>query len=230
MAGWIMAVVQGAANAYSTAETLKKGFKNQARTAESAMLADKATMTAAMSTIGRLNVERAGVYRQVQKALVNVQDERMRYKATASTNAAATGVTGASVQAVLADADRQASEAVASVRYNLEVQEARLDNTAQDILKGAEERFVSHTLDAVMSRSEAGRTVFQGFLGGFSGSGYTPDMPRSRNYQEQNTAQGFKTDTATTDSNEQGQGFVFSENGYYSEESGVSYNYGGSNT
>jgi len=171
MTGWIMPVINGAINAGSTASSLAQGFRDQVTLAKSVAEYDQNVMKQAAQNISTLNVQRAALYRQATNALFAVQAKKRTQQSTTSANAAATDTVGASVLATLSDSDVQAGKAVASVQYNLNIQDNALYEKQYDVLYGASQSFKADQLADVPSRGTTDRIVFQGFLSGFMGAG-----------------------------------------------------------
>lgn len=171
MSGWIMPVVQGAAKAYQTADDLKQNFRQQTQTALNVMEYDKSVLSSAAQTIGRLNVERAGLYKQVTASLAYLNTKKMQAKAATAAGLGATDTVGASADAAMRDADVQASTARANILYNLDAQDYQISTRQSDVLTGASRSLKGGQLSDVLGKGEAARLVFKGFISGFAGAG-----------------------------------------------------------
>ena len=140
-------------------EATKHSIRNQNKLAETqaatAMARDKAVATAAVKTISRLNVERTSVRRQLQGALFHASTSTREAEASAANNAAASGQTGASVQAVLSDVERVGSRAAYVLLTNNVIRQEQIDNQVSDTVNGAIDRFVGHTLNNAVSEEDA---------------------------------------------------------------------------
>lgn len=167
---WIVGIVKGGINAGQTSDQLKEYFQTQKSYANSVAEADKSVATSAMQTISRLNAERAGMYHQVTSALASIQSQQTSFKGTTAAGNAATGTTGASAQAALADADIQAGKAQATVLNNMHVSEDRILNNITDVTKRATQQFQAHNLSNVMSKAESTWRVFDAFVSSFMGT------------------------------------------------------------
>lgn len=98
---------------------------------------NKAAIQAAAESQSRIAVENAGLHRQVQSALVALNTAKQRALGTEVANIAASGSTGASAQAAMADIEHSADRAHAGIQYNRVVAEERIRNTLSDVWDAA---------------------------------------------------------------------------------------------
>ena len=168
---WISAVVQGGLNAFATSEQLKEHFKKQEDRAKAAGEHDTALMVSASKSIGRLNVARAGMYRQATSALAATRAKKRATQSSLSANAAATGTVGASATAAMQDISVKADKAISSIKYNLDVGEEALFARQADLLASTTGKLRGNSLEDVLGRMKTDQIVFGGFLSGFMGGG-----------------------------------------------------------
>lgn len=95
----------------STAYALADKFKAQTAAAKAAMEYDKNVLSSAAQSIGRLNVARAGMYRQAAGALASIRAKKRAVAGQVGVSLAATDTVGASATAALADVSVQADQA-----------------------------------------------------------------------------------------------------------------------
>lgn len=173
-----MPIIQGGMKAGQTSDELNIAFKGQRDFANATVQYDQNVLASAAQSIGRLNVARAGMYRQATGALAAVRAKRKEVEGRNAVANAASDTVGASAQAAMQDTHVQADQAVAAVRYNLAVQDWNFDQQHLDILTAAKGQIRGDSLARVLSRQEADRVVFKGFLAGFGGAGGTiPGKP-----------------------------------------------------
>lgn len=130
---WMLVAAAGASLAQS-AMASRAANKATVAQSERAVILDKMTLQSTLKSIENLNVERAGVRRQVQTALAHTTAQKNLQAGSVAANAGASDTMGASVLATLQDVAMKADEAASTLRLNLGTQEERLNRSIQDVI------------------------------------------------------------------------------------------------
>lgn len=153
------AIAMAASQAYQGRQAHKRSTQDEAakyqRDLKYVEARNKAAIQAAAETTSRINVERAGLHRQVRSAMVALKVSKLKATGVEQQNAAASGAGGASSQAALADIERQADAAQGALSYNLAVGEDRLNNMLADSWDAAS----ASMMDVPMRPSRAGSAL-----------------------------------------------------------------------
>lgn len=98
---------------------------------------NKQTVLNTAQTIGSINVQAAQLRTDAARQLHEAEVLALSATGSATANAAAAGVKGASVDAVTNDITRELGEARVAVEQNLETQQYNLQNRLREVISGA---------------------------------------------------------------------------------------------
>ncbi|MNJ09333.1 hypothetical protein D3C77_34770 [compost metagenome] len=112
--------------------TQQAAAENRARAA-----ANHQTVLNTAQSVGAINVQAAELRTNAARQLHEAEVAALAATGSATANAAAAGVRGASVDAVVGDIDRELSEAQVTTAQNLELGQYNLQNRLREVIAGA---------------------------------------------------------------------------------------------
>lgn len=112
---------------------------------ETAKVRDAAILRSALSSLSRINVERASTYAQVTSALASASADSRQAAGAQKAQIAAYGMTGGSAKAILADTAMKASTQMSTLLQNKAYVDQQLSWKVEDTLNSAKDAFVGAT-------------------------------------------------------------------------------------
>lgn len=201
---WWAMLAQGAMSAIKTANENKFRRKQVEAANKAAAAADYATVANASQAISALNVQNGQLRVEAAAQLNAAEVEAYKAAGSAVANAAAAGVKGASVDAVVMDIDRELGDVKTDVEQNLEIQQYNLTNRIREVVAGASNSLrgqmnpysgeQSPLLNGLMTVGSSYLNNYMQFGGGFGGGG---DSGAQSFAAGPDTAQGLTFGTGT---------------------------------
>jgi hypothetical protein len=165
---------------------------------EAARLQDTAILRSTLSTVDRINAERATKYAQISAARASLISEQRQ--ATGSTKAAisAYGMQGGTARALLADNEMKASTALATIDANRNLLDAQLQWKTDDAFNAARAAFVGQH---ATSQGPSFGAAFAGNLMQFAAIGvqnYKGDLFKDATKEFNDIVSGIRPSTTPT--------------------------------